>query len=205
VEEAASDEREKFAPFDKDIDRDEARHIVTLPPTIKKLKAVRRLSLYGTFLVRIPPEIGEMTSLEFFDPYTSHRLHWLPYEITRCANLRASIVSTRKLYGNFKHRPPFPALPVDLDTLTAILDADEVSGRSSAVKCSVCGKDCSVSTMIQVWISLWVATDVMPLLVNACSQACISALPAPHPNYVQVPHMGGLGVTQPPPTEVEVV
>jgi hypothetical protein len=31
-----------------------------------------------------------MSSLENFDPYTSYRLHWLPYEITRCPNLRSS-------------------------------------------------------------------------------------------------------------------
>lgn len=33
-----------------------------------------------------------------------------PYELTRCPRLRASVVSTRALYGNFKYRPPFPAL-----------------------------------------------------------------------------------------------
>lgn len=41
--------------------------------------------LYGSNLVRIPPEIGAMTSLEEFTPYTSYRLHWVPYEITRRA------------------------------------------------------------------------------------------------------------------------
>ena len=42
--------------------------VVTLPPSIGKLKSVRFLSLYGSHLVRIPPEIGEMTNLEEFDP-----------------------------------------------------------------------------------------------------------------------------------------
>ena len=65
--------------------------------------------LYRSNLVRIPPEIGMMTSLEEFDPYTSYRL-----------------------------------------------------------------------------------------LVNACSTACIEALPTPPEDYVQTPHRGGPTVEQPP-------
>jgi hypothetical protein len=34
--------------------------IVTLPSTIAKLKAVKHLELYGSHLVRIPPEIGDV-------------------------------------------------------------------------------------------------------------------------------------------------
>jgi hypothetical protein len=49
-----------------------------------------------------------------------------------------------------------------------------------------------------VWISLRVATDVLPLLVNACSTACVQALPAPAEGYVQQPHAGGAHVQQPP-------
>ena len=60
------------------------------------------MNLYGSGLVRIPPEVGEMTALEDFDPYTSYRLHWFPFEITRCPKLKDSRVSTRALYGNFK-------------------------------------------------------------------------------------------------------
>jgi hypothetical protein len=48
--------------------------------------------------------------LEVFEPYTSYSLHLFPYELTRCANLRDSTVSTRALYGNFNFRPPFPRL-----------------------------------------------------------------------------------------------
>lgn len=61
--------------------------MITVPPAMAKLTAVRHLVLYGTNLVRIPPEIGTMTSLEAFEPYTSHRLHWYPDELTRCARL----------------------------------------------------------------------------------------------------------------------
>jgi hypothetical protein len=80
--------------------------IVMLPSSIGTLQSVKVLSLYGSHLVRIPPAIGEMTNLEEFDPYTSYRLHWLPYEITRCQKLKRSRVSTRALYGNRKYRPP---------------------------------------------------------------------------------------------------
>jgi hypothetical protein len=36
----------------------ERHQVVTLPPAVAKLTAVRHLVLYGTNLVRIPPEIG---------------------------------------------------------------------------------------------------------------------------------------------------
>jgi hypothetical protein len=42
-----------------------------------------------------------------------------------------------------------------------------------------------------LWISLRVATDVLPLLVNACSTACASALPSGAEGYAQLPHTGG--------------
>ncbi|MEO3857984.1 hypothetical protein [Acrocarpospora sp. B8E8] len=109
IDEAVADGRTVFKPF-VDLSAPERRQIVTLPPAIAKLTAVKHLVLYGTNLVRIPPEIGAMTSLEVFEPYTSHRLHWYPYELTRCAKLADSTVSTRVLYGNFKFRPPFPKL-----------------------------------------------------------------------------------------------
>ncbi len=110
VEAAVSDQRAEFAPA-RDMTPGEWAQIVTLPPSIARLKAVEHLSLYGSGLVRIPPEIGEMESLKVFTPYTSYRLHWFPYEITRCKNLRKSTVSTRALYGNFKNHPPFPRVP----------------------------------------------------------------------------------------------
>jgi hypothetical protein len=109
IDEAATDRRTIFKPF-VELPAAERRQIITLPPTIAKLTAVKHLVLYGTNLVRIPPEIGAMTSLEVFEPYTSHRLHWYPYELTRLVRLASSTVSTRVLYGNFKFRPPFPAL-----------------------------------------------------------------------------------------------
>jgi len=159
--------------------------IVTLPPSIGTLKSVKVLSLYGSHLVRIPPEIGNMTNLEEFDPYTSRCLHWFPYEITRCKNLKRSRVSTRCLYGNYKYRPPFPKLP-------------QISSILTPRVCSMCGGPFLPQGPQQVWISLWVATDVLPLLVHACSDGCIDNLPKPAKGYVQSPHRGGLDLEQPP-------
>jgi hypothetical protein len=48
-----------------------------------------------------------------------------------------------------------------------------------------------------VWISLAVATDVLPLLVNACSAECVAALPPPRSGYVPTPHTGGPDLVQP--------
>jgi hypothetical protein len=184
VEEAASDLREEFSPR-REMQPEQWAQIVTLPPSIAKLKSIRRLNLYGSHLVRIPPEIGEMTSLEEFTPYTSYRLHWFPYEITRCANLKASTVSTRALYGNYKNRPPFPRLPQLHDTYTP-------------ASCSVCAAPFGGSTPLQYWVSLRVATDVLPLLVHACSADCLSKIPAAPKEYIDRPHQGGLGRKQPP-------
>ncbi|MFE9880824.1 hypothetical protein [Streptomyces sp. NPDC005784] len=111
IDEAVADGHEEFRPL-TELSPEERRQVITLPPGIARLTAVRHLVLYGSNLVRIPPEIGAMTSLEEFTPYTSHWLHWFPYEITRCRNLTRSTVSTRALFGNYKVRPPLPAVPV---------------------------------------------------------------------------------------------
>src|SRR5262245_37664766 len=57
VETAAADGREKFAPF-AEMTLKAQSQVITLPPTIGKLKSVRHLLVYGSCLVRIPPEIG---------------------------------------------------------------------------------------------------------------------------------------------------
>ncbi|MER5432091.1 leucine-rich repeat domain-containing protein [Streptomyces sp. NPDC002588] len=186
VEEAAADGREVFSPL-RELTAEERRQVVTLPPAIAELTAVRQLLLYGSNLVRVPPEIGAMTSLEVFDPYTSYRLHWFPYELTRCANLRDSTVSTRALYGNFKTRLPFPAL------------GPAGSGEAAGVRaCSVCTAPLPPTGPVRVWISLLVATDVLPLLVNACSQDCVDALPPPAEGHIATAHRGGPTIAQPP-------
>lgn len=159
--------------------------IITLPSSIGALQSVKVLMLYGSHLVRIPPEVGRMTNLEEFDPYTSYGLHWFPYEITRCKKLRCSRVSTRSLYGNYKFRAPFPHLPAILAELTP-------------ESCSVCRGPFTEHGPFQFWVSLWVATDVLPLLVHACSNECARRLPTGPPGYVSQPHQGGLELKQPP-------
>jgi hypothetical protein len=184
VEQAARDGREEFHPR-REIPAEEWPDIITLPASIAKLKAVKKLMLYGSNLVRIPPEIGEMAALEEFTPYTSYRLHFFPYEITRCRKLKNSSVSTRALYGNFKYRPPFPRLPA-------------APAELAPQRCSVCRGFFLYEAPRQVWISLRVATDVLPLLVWACSQDCIERLPKPTKGYCESPHQGGLELVQPP-------
>jgi hypothetical protein len=135
--------------------------------------------------MRIPPEIGKMTSLHTFLPYTSYQLHWFPYEITRCTELVNSTISTRALYGNNRHRPSFPALtPAAYPAVTRA--------------CSVCDRMFQDVGRHRVWISLRVATDVIPLLVHACSAACLAHLPAPPQGYISDFHVGG-NLAQPEP------
>ncbi len=202
VDEAAADGREELAPL-REMSAEERRGIVTLPASISKLTAVKRLVLYGSDLVRLPPEIGAMTSLEKLTPYTSYGLHWFPYEITRCPRLKDSTVSTRALYGNDKYRAPFPALlPPGADARAEPgrgPSYPSVRGADAIHTCSVCDGPVEEASLIQLWISLRVATDVLPLLVNACSVACVQALPPAADGYVRGVHQGGRRVRQPPP------
>lgn len=192
VETAAADGRTDFEPR-RELDADAWVQIVTLPPTIAKLKSVRRLHLYGSHLVRIPPEIGEMDSLVEFVPYTSYRLHWYPYEITRCKKLRDSTVSTRALYGNNKHHPPFPRLMPGRHA--GRVEPTELPLKCSAPgtirRCSVCDQPFEDRRQHRVWITLRAATDDLPMLVNACSSDCIARLPTPRAGYTKRPHRGG--------------
>lgn len=175
----------EFAP------REELGHelfsqIFTLPESIGKLKSVKKMWLYGSKLQSIPPQIGEMTALEYFDPYTSYDLLWFPYEITKCVNLKDSRVSTRALYGNFKNRKPFPNLM-----------NNPVRYHSETVKCSICEKEITYEQTNQKWITLRVGTDDLPLLVNLCSAECESKLPKPRKGYIDKPHKGGADLKQP--------
>jgi hypothetical protein len=201
IDEAAADGREVFRPL-VELTPAERADLVTLPPTIARLTRVKHFVLYGSLVVRIPPEIGSMASLEVFEPYTSYSLHWFPYELTRCASLRDSTVSTRALYGNFKFRPAFPRLQPE-GALASLPDPDDLDpgvwGVESIPSCSVCDGPIAPARFSQRWISIRVATDVLPLLVNACSDSCIQALRTPPEDHVATPHQGGREIQQPEP------
>jgi hypothetical protein len=187
VEKSVNNCSEEFAPA-MEMPPEFWRQIITLPTSIAKLTSVKRLYLYGSNLVRLPPEIGLMENLEELDIYTSYRLHWLPYEVTRCKKLSRSRASTRAHYGNYKYRPPFPQL-----------GHESLKNGFGSGTCSVCRQSYSAESVRQVWISLRVATDVFPLLVYACSTACILNLPRPPEGYVNHPHAGGIDLKQPDP------
>jgi hypothetical protein len=122
-----------------------------------------------------------------------------PYELTRCARLADGTMSTRVLYGNFKFRPPFPALrPVTNagEADFAALDPG-VWGADTVHTCSVCAGPVD-RELHQVWISRSIGTDVLPFLVNACSVGCVAALPEPHRGYIPTPHTDGPDIVQPP-------
>lgn len=183
IEQAISEQWENFA-LGEHFSREERETIITLPPSIAQLKSVRKLNVYGSSLLYLPPQIGEMENLEEFIPYTSYGLHWFPFEITKCRKLRHSTVSTRALYGNCKYRPPFPAInsPETVDAL-----------RPS--RCSVCESPLN-GHIENVWHSLPVGTDILPLLVHACSRKCIDTLPDAPETYIKRPHHGGLSQKQ---------
>jgi len=185
IDRLAASKEEEFIPLEA-LGPELFAQIYTLPESIASLKQVRKMWLYGSNLKRLPPEIGEMTALEYFDPYTSYDLHWFPYEIMHCKQLKDSRTSTRTLYGNYKNRLIFPDLR-----------DNPVRYVGDTVLCSVCKKEISYAHTNQVWISLWVGTDVLPLLANLCSKECESQLPQPPPDYLPFPHKGGTDLQQP--------
>lgn len=185
VDNAASRRSEEFSPG-RQMPPKLWKQIITLPGSISKLTSVRKLYLYGSHLVRVPPEIGGMANLEELDLYTSYRLHWMPFEVVRCLQLKRTRFSTRALYGNYKHRPPFPRLNTP--------GSKSITGPGN---CSVCRKELAPDSIVQAWISLRVGTDVLPLLANACSDDCLRRLPAPARGYVNHSHTGGLDLIQP--------
>lgn len=182
--EQAAVERWEYFSLAEHFTQEERASIVTLPTSIGRLKSVRKLNIYRSGLLYLPPQIGEMENLEEFVPYTSYGLHWFPYEIMQCRRLVHTTVSTRALYGNFKFRPPFPEI-----NTTATINALRPS------HCSVCGVSLDLH-VLQAWHSLSVGTDVLPLLINACSRTCIDSLPDAPDSYVRRPHQGGLSVKQ---------
>jgi len=180
----AEEQREEFAPYEF-LGPELYAQLYTLPESIATLKSVKKMWLYGSNLKRLPPEIGQMTALEEFDPYTSYDLRWFPYEITHCKHLKVSRVSTRALFGNSKNRKPFP----DLKENPARHFGDKVC-------CSICKKELTYDQVNQFWISLYVATDVLPLLANICSEECKQQLPAPPVGYIPYAHQGGSDIKQ---------
>lgn len=185
IEDVAKKGNEDFIPSNA-LGNDLFSQIYTLPESISKLKKVKKMVLYGSNLKRIPPEIGEMESLEIFVPYTSYDLHWFPYEITRCKKINDSTISTRALYGNYKNRMDFPTL-----------DHNPVKYFGDNLKCSVCQKELTYETTNQMWITAYVGTDTIPMLTNLCSKECEQNLQKPSENYVQYPHKGGADLIQP--------
>ena len=184
IDEAAEDRREVFDPK-KELGAELWGQIEVLPKEISKLKNIKHLLLYGSSLSRIPQEIGEMEALEEFTPYTSYKLHYFPYEITKCKKLKSSTVSTRALYGNHKNFAPFPRLK-----------GNPVQSYDNP-KCSICQKTDGVYGLSQVWVSCRVATDVLPLLVYTCSKECVEKIPSGANGYIAKHHKGGIGLYQP--------
>jgi hypothetical protein len=159
----------------------ERLQVTTLPASIGDLPSVRILRLYSSCLARLPPQIGGMQSLEVLDVYRSYRLHYFPYELSRCQALRDSRVSTRTGYGNEKIQRPFPDLlhPANATTLSALAPS----------VCSVCASPLD-NGFLPRWVTRALGTDWMPLLVYACSTACVDALPWPTGSFKKEPHLG---------------
>jgi uncharacterized protein (TIGR02996 family) len=185
IEAAATEQVRFFSPL-RTMSQEERQQIKTLPASIAKLTTVEAFYLNGSALVRVPPEIGAMSSLIDFSPHTSRELHWLPYEITRCPRLRGIGMAMEVSYGNIRTRRPFP-----------LLRPPELRSWPAATKsCSVCRRELVDRGEHRAWITLRIGMGSFPLLVNACSEECIQNLPAGAEDHIQTWHRGGPDVPQ---------
>ena len=182
VERAAIEQPEVFDPL-AGLTDSQRSEVVTLPASISRLKGVRVLSVCCSALSWLPAAIGEMSSLEILDIYQSYRLHYLPFELTRCSLLKDSRISTRALFGNYKRIAPFPDLldPSNEANLCFLAPKD----------CSVCGLAIPEELGLARWTTRRVGTDWVPLLLVACSVACVDALSRTVPDGRI--HSGGAG------------
>lgn len=167
-----------------EIGADQWSDVITLPAEIQNLTAMSQLRLYGSHLRRLPPEIGRLNALSKLDVYTSYSLHWLTYEVIRCAGLIETRMSTRALYGNIKTRLPFPRLAEPLATL-------------QPQTCSLCDKPFGERRATPFWTTQLIGTDVAPLLAHTCSRECTARIPDAPEGYCPRPHKGGGGVGMP--------
>jgi len=179
IEHCRTERRTKFA-LSEALSDEEKLDITTLPPSIGTLRNVQEMHLYGSNLSRLPPELGNLTELKRFDPYTSDGLHWYPYELVHCPRLTYSRVSTRISYGNHKNNSVFPPLRRErypLESLDPAIWRDYLpTAEPPSRPCSVCRKTYQDFGHHRVWVSRVVATDLLPLLVNACSEACLATV-----------------------------
>lgn len=182
TERAAVEQPEVFDPLVGLTDA-QRFEVVTLPTTIARLTRVRVLKLCCSALSWLPPAIGEMRALEILDIYQSYRLHYFPFELTRCTRLEDSRVSTRALFGNYKRFAPFPDLrdPANSASLRVLAPKD----------CSVCRLAISDGQGLARWTTRRVGTDFVPLLVVACSSQCVDSLLRASPETQT--HSGGAG------------
>ncbi len=77
----------------------------------------------------------------------------------------------------------------ELDLLR--LSSDAAERRQLVTLPASIAKLTSVKNTYRRWVSLRIATDVLPLLVNACSETCLSLIPPAPPRHRQHPHCGG--------------
>lgn len=59
-------------------------------------------------ITHVSPQIGNLSQLTEFVPYTSYNLHWLPYEV-HDTRLPKAHISRRAMYG-YSDRLPLPRL-----------------------------------------------------------------------------------------------
>jgi len=182
IEVAAARHIEVFDPLEG-LSDSERSEITTLPSEIAQLTSVRVLKICCSGLAWLPPAIANMKSLEILDLYQSYRLHYLPFEIVRCTLLADSRISTRALFGNYRCHAPFPDLldPVNGAALEAVRPKS----------CSICSVPIASGSEHPRWITRRIGTDIVPLLLVACSTACVEELSRQAPGSAA--HTGGAG------------
>jgi uncharacterized protein (TIGR02996 family) len=197
IDEAVADGRETF-DASHGMTAKQIMEIRTLPESVAKLKKVRNFYFTNSYLIRLPAEIGEMTELEKLDLSHAARLHWFPYELTKCRKLKRLICQSTHLYG---YTGQFPSLDVGSDVSLGRKEMEtlHVNGvdRKPDRICSLCFSTFEDRRRYRFWTTLRFAGEPLPFLVNSCSELCLARLPESPTTFPQRPHRGGPNISYP--------
>jgi len=148
------------------------------PKIVTEIKSLEYIKFTLTKIEHIPRDIYKLSNLMYFETYMNYSLHYLPFEIVHCANLKSYTISRRARYGVSPHvYPKLEPLPLNLTQ----------PPEPKKDFCSVCLKSCAVT--YQLWTERIIGQyDKMPLLVHVCSNQCLSKIEQIDTSHLKQPY-----------------
>lgn len=167
---------------------EEAMQIRALPPSLANWSGtLETLNLYGTNLVELPREVGQLRKLTTIVIHTSYCLHYLPYEVMHCPRLCHLSASPGAIYGEKGNKFPALRVPAAVRTLkdlslAACLEFGLTIPESlrelrdmakTMFPCSTCRQKWVGPNAALFWVTKMIGQQSMALLIHACSKECV--------------------------------